>query len=76
MNKLQILQSLGSTELMKGEESKNIFSRIVEKAFDSADSEEEEKVAGAIALKYDLNCLSHIVDSISQKGFTMPWDNS
>lgn len=74
MNKIDILKAFSRTKFSKDNFSKDIFNRIISNAFENSQSDEEDKVIGAIALKYDLPCLDEILHIVEDNGFTLPFN--
>ncbi len=71
----KMIEVLSRTELLNDGKTKEIFSNIIRCAFHSTDIKEEEKILGAIALKYNLECADEIIDIIEFEGFRLPWEH-
>lgn len=69
-----LIEQFSNVELLEDINTKKVFSRILLKAFDNADTDEDEKFIGALALKYNLECADEILDKIEIEGFKMPWE--
>lgn len=69
----QITQKLANTRLTKNPQTIKIMDRMVLKAWNEANNEDEEQTIGAIALHFNLPCADEIIEHININGFSLPF---
>jgi len=68
-----IINQLKGTRLSKTIKTNEMLNNIVYSAFNSAETDEDEKSIAAIAYKFNLGCLDELIGVLEVRGSKLPF---